>query len=206
MLPSIKELHRCEVGDEEYWLRTPTVFDLPRMRRDVSIIARRPVLHEFKIASLAGIAAIGELVDEVEEAERQRGVIEQWYEMLVPLREDDIDEPDQEKRTVLLIAQQAERHEAQVAILGEVAAIEANLERHWPPFAQLSADRRYRQDVENIMVVRLLLRKRGTVTLGRDAEGLLAEEAYLALPDAALPALQAFAEALLVPGETQRKN
>lgn len=207
MLPSAKELHRCEVGDDSYWFRTPTVFDLPRMRRDLTRQGvRRPQLHEFRIASLAGLAALGEQVGEPEEAARQQGLVEQWYELLVPLREDDIDEPDQEKRLVLLGEQLTERATAQQAILSEFVAIEANLERHWPPFAELLADRRYWDDVSAIMVVRLLLRKCGEVPLGRDADGLLSETAYLALPDAARPALGAFATELLAPGETQRKN
>lgn len=209
MLPNTRELHACEVGDETFWFRTPTSFDLPRMRRQLTReMIRRPQLHEFKIASLAGIMALGEQVGEPEEAERQRGVIEQWYELLVPLREDDIDEPDQDKRLIELAEQQAERSAAQLAIIGEFMAIEANLERHWPPFAELLADRRYWDELSKIMAVRLLLSKRGSMVLEREGQDrlVLSDAAFLALPNAAMLTLVTFAESLLAPGETQRKN
>lgn len=209
MLPYAKELHACEVGDETWWFRTPTSFDLPRMRRQLTREGiRRPQLHEFKIASLAGLAALGAQLDEALEADRQRDVVEQWYELLAPLDEDDIDEPDQDKRAVELAERRVARVSAQQAIVAEFMAIEANLERHWPPFAELLADRRYWDDVSAIMVVRLLLRRRGDAVLDRDPEDrlLLSDAAYVALPDEAKAVLGPFASALLAPSETQRKN
>ena len=126
----------------------------------------------------------------------------------MPLREDDIDEPDQDKRLVLLAEQQAERSAAQLAIISTFMAIEANLERHWPPFAELVADRRYWDELSKIMAVRLLLSKRGSVALEREGQDrlVLSDAAFLALPQADMLALVAFAEGLLAPGETQRKN
>ena len=207
MIQKPNELHRCELGDEEYWLRTPTVFDVPRLRRELTRQGvRRPQLQEFRIAALAGIAALGEAAGEPEEAARQGAVMEQWYALLTPISEDEIEEPDLVKRGEIL-QQQLEQHASErTVIISEVLRIQANLERHWAPYADLVADRRYWDDVSQIMAVRVLLRRRGLVKLECDADGLLSEAAFLELPRDAVTPLAKFAEALLVPDEAQRKN
>lgn len=207
MIQKPNELHRCELGDEEYWLRTPTVFDVPRLRRELTRQGvRRPQLQEFRIAALAGIAALGEAAGEPEEAAQQRAVMKQWYALLTPISEDEIEEPDLVQRGEIL-QQQLEQHASErTAIISEVLRIQANLERHWPPYADLIADRRYWDDVSQIMAVRVLLRRRGLIKLECGADGLLSEAAYLRLPQGDTGPLATFASALLAPDEAQRKN
>ena len=207
MIQKPNELHRCELGDEDNSLRPPTVLDVPRLRRELTRQGvRRPQLQEFRIAALAGIAALGEAAGEPAEAVRQGAVMQQWYDLLTPPSEDEIEEPDLIKRGEILQQQLEQRASDQAAIVSEVIAIEANLERHWPAYADLIADRRYWDDVSEIMAVRLLLRRRGMIQLERGPDHLLTEAAYLGLPQGDTGPLATFASALLAPDEAQRKN
>src|SRR5205823_2709998 len=133
------------------------------------------------------------------EGQRQKAVMEQWYELLEPISEDDIDEPDFELRAEELQRLQAERQEAQTEIFAEVTAIEANLTRHWPPYAELIADRAYWDEVSRIDLVRLLLVRVDDRPLALNAEGMLTDAAYLGLSSDHRPALAAFATQLLTP-------
>ena len=217
MLMSVNDLHECRLADgaggvTSYWLRTPTVYDPAKARRMLARQrVRRPSPHEFQVASLAGVLALAEAVGDQAEGERQKALLEQWYGLLVPLREEDIAEPDLEVRAAELTRLEGERAAAMQQIFSTVSAIEANLERHWPSYAELLADRNYWDDVSRIEIVRLLLVRIGHNgspggELPRDDEGLLTQTAYQALPAAHRVPLATFAFALLAPGETQRKN
>lgn len=200
-------IHDCEVGEIIYKFRTPTPFDIPQLRWALTKRkVRRPQLIELKVAALAGIAALGEQAGETEEAERQREVYERWYDLLEPIREDDIDEPDPEKRAAELARQLRARAEDQQLIVAEVAAIEANLARHWDPYADLIADRQFWDELSKVEVVRLLLVKIGDQQQPLDEHQMLAFDAYMALPHDHLPALQAFAQDLITPTESERGN
>lgn len=207
MVTSVKELHKCPVGDVTYWFRTPTVFDLPRMRRSLSREGiRRPSLIEFRVAALAGLTALGEKVGDPAEAERQRALIERWYELLAPVDENEIDEPDFERRTAEVERLNEERKAERQELVAEISAIEATLARHWPPYRELVADRDYWNEVSEIEVVRLLLQRNGEADLPQGGDGMLTDAAYQALPRDHRAPLAAFAMRLLAPTETQRKN
>jgi hypothetical protein len=212
MAQAIKGQHDCPVTDAKggvrtYWFRTPTVYDLPTVRRSLTRRGvRRPASHEFEVAAFAGIAAMAETVGEPEEGERQRQLMEEWYRLRAETDEDDIDEPDFELRAAEVLRLEGERIAAQREILPSVAAIEANLERHWPPYAELLADRRFWDEVSNIEIVRLLLVSIDAEPVRRDKDGLMRDADFQALPPDARPVLTAFALRLLVPTETQRKN
>jgi hypothetical protein len=207
MIPSTKDRHRCTIGGQGYWFRTPTVYDLPALRRTLTRRrVRRPSQKEFEVAALAGIAALAETVGDPAEGARQREIMEDWFPLLEPVREDDIDEPDFALRAKELAEREGARVKAQEALLPQVVAIQATLERHWPPYAELLADRRFYDEVSNIEVVRLLLVGIGEGEVRRDADGLLPEAVYQAVPRAHLAELTAFALRLLVPTETERKN
>lgn len=200
-------LHVCAIDDRIYHFRTPTPFDLPNLssaltRRRV----RRPQLLEFKIVSLAGIDALGEMAEDPAEAIRQRGVIERWYELLEPISENDIDEPDFEARAAELARLQEEQAQARGKIFAEVTMIEANLARHFQPYADLLADRALYDQTTKIQVVRLLLVKRDGAKLPLDEHDMLAFPAYGEIPRADLPALEAFANGLLLPSGDREKN
>jgi hypothetical protein len=145
---SIKELHSCELGSREYWFRTPTAYDTPRLRRELTLQGiRRPLPIEFRVAAIAGIEALGDTAGEPEETERQKELIEEWYELLAPIGEDDIDEPDlDEARRRARSAPRRAGERARARIFPQVAAIEANLARHWQPYRELLADRGYWDD------------------------------------------------------------
>lgn len=212
MLASVNDLHLLELGGRRYWLRTPDVYDGPKIRRVLTRQRlRRPELIEFRLAALAGIAAMAAATGEAAEGESQSAAIEEWYQLLEPLDEDAIDEPDFEARAAELARRQAERRARQQALLPTVAAVEANLERHWQPYAELKADREYFDDVSRIDAVRLLLVRIGANGTGggvlpRDEHGMLDQAAYLAIPRGDRAALATFAFGLLAPDETQRKN
>ena len=87
-----------------------------------------------------------------------------------------------------------------------MVAIEAVLERYWPPFAELLADRRYWDDLSQITVVRLLLEKIGETPVKRSPDGMMTEAAYAELPKSVIPALAGFAATLIAPDEDERKN
>lgn len=214
---SVNDLHECALPDgaggvTSYWLRTPTVYDPAKARRLLARQrVRRPGAHEFQVASLAGVRALAEVISDPAEGERQKALLEQWYGLLVPLREEDIAEPDLEVRAAELTRLEGERAAAMQQIFSTVSAIEANLERHWPSYAELLADRNYWDDVSRIEIVRLLLVRIGHNgspggELPRDDEGLLTGAAYQAIPPEHRVPLATFAFALLTPGASQRKN
>lgn len=208
MTVSVNDQHHLTLGDTTYWLRTPTPYDMPRMRRLLGRQGiRRPTPNELRVAALAGIASMATAVGDAAEGEVQQAIIEDWYRLSAPTDENDIEEPDGEKRAVELARREAERKAALQAIYADVAAIEANLERHHPPYAELVADGRYWDDVSRIDVVRLLLiRTDPGGVLPRDRDDLVEGAVYQAIPEAHRFDLATFAFALLAPGDAQRKN
>ena len=207
MSMSVNDMHRCAIGEADYWFRTPTAFDAPRIRRQLTRQGvRRPHETEIRIIALAGIDALAKAADDPAEGERQKAVMEEWYTLVEPVREDDIDEPDFEKRAVLLAERERERLGRMGELLPEATAIEANLSRHWPPYAELLADRAYWDEISQIEVVRLLLARIGAADILRDADGMMTDAAYVALPAAHKPVLSAFASRLMMPDEATRKN
>ena len=209
---SVKDLHEHVIDGMRYRFRTPTCFDLPRLRRTLTRQGlRRPQHEEFRIASIAGIVALATAIGDPAEGERQKELIKRWYELLEPIREEDIDEPDLEARAAELERLKAERRADQLEIFAEVAAIEANLSRHWPPYAELLADRTYWDEISAIEIVRLLLVKRAKgddpeETMLRDPDGLLTDRAFQSLPKKHRRALADFATGLLAPDEAEIKN
>lgn len=207
MLMSVKDLHRAEIGGCEYWLRTPDVYDPAKMRRVLTRQGvRRPDPVELRVAALAGVAAMAEAVGDPSEGERQKALLEEWYEASKPLDEDELDEPDFELRATELARLKAEQTKSIARLWPQVAAIEANLERHYPPYRELLADREYWDDVSRIEIVRLLLVRRADAPLPRDEDGLMTPAAYQAIPREHRLPLATFAFRLLAPGETQTKN
>ncbi len=204
---SLSDLHPCLLGGVSYVFRTPDLYDPARARRLLARQrVRRPGLIEFRLAAVAGVAAMAEAANAAEEGERQGQLVEEYYQLIEPVDEDSIDEPDQEKRTVML-AEQLAAHQARLReIYPQIAAIEANLERHWTPYAELKADRDYWDEVSRIEIVRLLLVSIGGVTQPRDDDGMVCQAAYAAIPKDHRMELATFAFRLLAPDETQRKN
>lgn len=207
MLASVKDVHLCELGDVRYAFRTPTLYDPARIRR---ILARqqvrRPSALEFRVAAVAGLEELGKAAGESVEAERQQAVVERWHELLKPTDEDEIDEPDLKARAIELGQRESARLAELVSLRASFMAIEATLERHWPPYAELVADRNYWDDVSRIETVRLLLAEIGGVPVRQDADGLMTPDAYADIPPAHRLDLATFAFRLLAPDETQRKN
>ena len=155
----------------------------------------------------AGLMAMAETAAAAAEGERQRAVIERWYELMPPLDENDFDEPDQERRHAEMAGREAERRDERAALYADVMAIEANLERHFPPYAELIADLRYWDDVSRIDAVRLLLVRIGDDGhLPRDRDDLVDAGVYQALPEGDRVQLATFAFTLLTPSEASRKN
>jgi hypothetical protein len=212
MLAKVSDLHACDLpmtkgGSRRYWFRTPTVYDLPQMRWALTKRGiRRPQPIEFRVAGLAGIKALAALAGDVNEGNRQAEIWEDWHGLIEPHSENDIDEPDFEKRAIELARLEAKRLADQEALLAEIGAIEGNLGRHWPPYADLLADRALYDELTRIEVVRLLLVQIGEVPQQIDGDGRLSEAVYKALPTAHRAALAAFATSLLVPSEDQAKN
>ena len=208
MTMSVKDQHDLTLGGTTYWLRTPTPYDMPRMRRLLTRQGiRRPAANELRVAALAGLMEMAEIADAAAEGERQRAVIERWYELMPPLDENDFDEPDQERRHAEMAGREAERRDERAALYADVMAIEANLERHFPPYAELIADLRYWDDVSRIDAVRLLLVRIGDDGhLPRDRDDLVDAGVYQALPEGDRVQLATFAFTLLTPSEASRKN
>lgn len=207
MTASVKDLHNCAIGGCEYWFRTPTALDKPKLRRQLTRQGiRRPHPAELRVAAMAGIAALAEVANDPGEGMRQVQVMEEWYRLLEPIREDDIDEPDFEKRAVLLADQERARVSRLGEMLAETSAIEANLTRHWSAYSELLADQTYWDEVSQVEVVRLLLARIGDAIPERDADGMLSDASYVALPSAHKPVLAAFASRLMMPDEVTRKN
>lgn len=207
MLDHTDNLHTCPVGGVDYLFRAPTVYDAAKMRRLLARQrVRRPSLIELRVAAMAGVAAMAEAAGEPEEGIRQKELVEDWYRLLEETQEDDIDEPDLEKRAAEFARLEGERKNELAKIYPQIAAIEANLERHHTPYAELLADQGYWDDVSRIEIVRLLLLCRDKVTMGRDEEDMLTEVDYQSIPKAHRMPLATFAFRLMAPDESQRKN
>jgi hypothetical protein len=203
----LADLHPCPLGGTDYVFRTPDVYDPPRARRLLTRQrVRRPSAMEMQVASLAGVAAMATATGEAEEGEAQADLLRQFHKLVEPIAEDAIDEPDFERRAEILAAREAVRKAALLKIWPEVTAIHANLERHWPPYAELLADRNFWDEVSRIDMTRLLLVSVGGRVLGRDDDGLVTQAEYRAIPRAHRGELGSFAFGLLEPDETQRKN
>lgn len=206
MTTSIPDLD-CPLGGRAYRFRAPDVYDPARARRFLTRHkVRRPSLTEFRVVALAGVEALARQVGDEDEGLRQQAVLSEWYELIEPVSEDDIDEPDFELRAVELAAREEERKARQAALQAQAMMIEANLERHWPPYAELLADRQFWDEVSRIDVVRLLLETIDGTPVRRDGDGLMTEAAYQAIPADHRLALATFAFRLLAPDETARKN
>ncbi len=201
-------LHKKPVGGRDYWFRSPTIYDPALARRVLSRRrVRRPSLHEFSVAAFRGIEALAEQAGLPEEGTRQAAIMERWYALQKPIVEDDLDEPDFEKRAEELKAREGERRRGIEELYGDVMEIEANLERHYQPYADLVADRTYWDDLARIEIVRQLLVKIGDgPDLPRDEDGFLTEDTYRHVPSDARFALATFAFGLMGPDEDQRKN
>lgn len=207
MLAKTEDLNKCPVGGTDYWFRTPDIYDPAQARRFLRLKrVRRPAPVEFRVAALAGVEALAEATGDIEEGEHQRGLLERYYALCVATDENDIDEPDQDLRKAELDRLEALRLAELESVWLKVSAIEANLERHWQPYAELLADREFWDDVSRIEIVRLLLVRQGAGMLARDEDGRLSEAAYAAIPKGHRTALATFAFGLLAPDETQRKN
>lgn len=207
MLASVKDQHDLTIGETTYWLRTPTPYDKPRMRRLLARQGvRRPNATELRVAALAGIAQMAAATGQAAEGEAQAAIIERWYELMPPIDENDVEEPDGEKRAAEVARREADRRAEMNALYPDVAAIEANLERHHPPYAELVADSRYWDDVSRIDAVRLLLMRTGDGVLPRDRDDMLDAAVFLTIPEAHRFELATFAFTLLTLTEPQRKN
>lgn len=200
------------IGGVAYTFRTPTAYDLPRMSwRLTRARVRRPAIGEYRAAALAGVTAIAMLADAVEEGNRQCDLVERWYDELLPEPvEDDIDEPDFERRAVILAERKATRQAGIAEVLPSILAIEANLDRHWQDWAELRADAKLWDQVSAIDAARLLLDAIDSVAVSRvaegDEQGLMDEAAWLAIPAAHRARIGTAALGLLAPSEAERKN
>jgi hypothetical protein len=205
MVTSVKDVHPLELDGHNYRFRSPTVYDPARARRILTRQGvRRPAQAELQHAALAGISALAEATGEAAEGVRQRALMEEWYGLLEPIREDDIDDPDLMTRGEERL--ETERRERIAALYAEAAAVEANLERHWPAYRELLADRNYWDDLSRIEVVRLLLTDIDGAPVPVDEEGMMTAAAYGAIAGHHRLPLATFAFRLLAPDETQRKN
>ncbi|UZW55557.1 hypothetical protein NUH86_01760 [Sphingobium sp. JS3065] len=199
--------HVKTLGGVDYAFRRPDLYDLPAMRRRLRMArVRRPSLLEYRTIGAEGARRIGEAAGDAVEGTRQAEIIERWYDLLVPLDEDKIDEPDLEARARLFEQQQAERRAEMAALYPDVLAIEANLDRHSSDWAELKADADYWEEISRIDAVRLLLVEIGGRTFPRDADGLMIEEGYQSIPAQHRLHLGTFALGLLAPDEVTRKN
>lgn len=207
MTASINDRPSTTIGDVEYVLRTPAVHDGPRLRRTLTRQrVRRPNRTEFLVAAREGVRQMAVLASDPEEGARQAELVERWHSLLDPLDEDTLEQADPVERAAEHATREAERVAALTALAPEIRAIEANLERHFQPYAELKADRDFWDDVSRIEVVRLLLVSAGGTVLQRDEDGLLTDEAYRSIPSAHRAALATFAFGLISVSETQRKN
>lgn len=208
MLASIDDLHARTLGGVTYWFRTPDCYDLPRIRRMLTKQGvRRPDRTEMRICAQLGVRRLAESGEWPDgEADRQVDMIDRWYKLLRPLDENDLDEPDQEKRAAQLAALQAERQKDMAALWPEISGIEAMLDRHWPAWSDLRADSQYWDEISRIDTVRVLIARIDDKPVPRDPDGLMRSEAYLDIPAEHRVPLATFAMGLLTPTESQRKN
>lgn len=207
MTTSVNDLHPLSLGGVKYEFRTPTVYDKPKMRRLLTRQGvRRPLPNELRVAAIAGIAQMAATVGDAEAGEDQIALIDEWYKLLPATDEQDVDEADMDKRAAIVAEREATRKARIKAIYPDVAAIEANLERHHPPYRELIADGNYWDDISRIDSVRLLLDRIDGQQLPRDGDELVDAAVYQAIPDPHRVDLATFAFALLAPSEAQRKN
>lgn len=207
MSTSVKDIHTKVLGDTSYRFRSPAVHDSAKLRRTLTLQrVRRPDRIEFLVASRVGIKAMAEKAGEIEEGDRQLALVEEFHELSVPVKEDDLDEIDPVRRAALLKEKEEERKARLQEIYPEVHAIEANLERHHPPYAELKADVEYWDAISRIEVVRLLLVEIDGEPVVPDEDGIMAESAYLAIDRNHRVSLATMAFGLLSISEKQRKN
>lgn len=206
-LASVQGENVFPIGGTTYAFATPTVYDMPKLRRRLTREGvRLPTRRDFEAAAIAGLRALAEAAGEPEEGARQVELVERFYAALVPTQEDEIDEPDLEKRFAIVKEREEARQAELAAVTPEVLLIQANLQRHWPAWRELRADEDYWTDLSRIDTVRLLLTHRDGVAQPRDKDGWLTQAAYAALPDPHLVPLGIFAMGLFAPTETERKN
>ena len=207
MIVSVKDEHELKLGSATYWLRTASPYDMPKMRRLLTRQGvRRPTPTDLRVAAIAGVEQMADATGEIVEGERQRGLIEEWYEMMPAVDENDVDEPDGEKRAAIVEERDRERRRRMNEIYPDIAAIEANLERHHPVYRELIADGRYWDDVSRIDAVRLLLMRTDAGALPRDRDDLVDTGVFMAIPEADRLRLATFAFELLSLTDTRRKN
>lgn len=207
MSMSTGDIHELTLDDTLYRFRTPRVHDTAKLRRVLTLQrVRRPDPIEFLVAARAGLTQMAELAGDPEEGARQVELLERFHELMKPTDEDELEEVDPVRRAEHFNKLEDERKEQLQAIYPDVHAIEANLERHHPPYAELKADRDYWDDVSRIEVVRLLLVGIGEGRVVPGEDGLMAEGSYQMIPrDHRMP-LATFAYRLLAPREDERKN
>lgn len=207
MIEFIDGLHPCQIGDVAYIFRTPDVYDEAKMRRLLARQkVRRPNLIELRVAAQAGVLAMAQATGEAEEGARQKELIEGWYQLIDATDENEVDISDFEERAAEVAVLEAQRKAELAEIYPQIAAIEANLERHYQPYADLIADRNYWDDVSRIDIVRLLLVKVGDRELPRDDEFLVTREEYRRIPKRHRQVLATFGFRLMSVEETQSKN
>lgn len=204
----LADLHPCTIGGTDYVLRTPDVYDPARLRRFMGRqgVRQRPAVIELLVCARAGLTAMAQIAGAAEEGERQAELFEEYYKLLDPVNEDDIDEPDAERRAGIVAQQEAVRAARRVEIYPQVQAIGASLERHWPDYYQLKADRDFWDEVSEIDVVRLLLVSVGGTPVRQDDDRLLTQAAYKAIPAEHRSPLARFAFGLFAPNAGQKKT
>ncbi len=201
------EIVTREVEGVRYGFRTPTLYDPAKARRVLTRQGiRLPSTLELQVTAKAGILKVGEASGDTAEGLRQAQVLEDFYAAVIPVDENDIDEPDPVLRGEEYAQRETERQALVTELYPQAMAIEATLRRHYPPYAELVADRDYYDDISRIEMVRLLLVSRDGVDLPRDDEGLLTQAAFESLPKGHRMPLASVAFGLIAPGETQRKN
>lgn len=204
---NVKNLQLCEVGDIQYWFRKPTPHDIPNLRWALTKRrVRLPHPIEFRVVALAGIEALGEIAGDPDEAERQRKVFEESHELLEPIDENDLEIVDPVERAEELAKREEARKARQQELFPDLVSIEANLARHWSPYADLIADRNQWRDLSQVEAVRLLLVRRGDETLGRDEHEMLSFDAYETLDPEHIPVLAGFAQGLFAPDKATAGN
>lgn len=196
-----------ELGKTSYGFRTPTLYDPAKARRILTRQGvRYPSAAEMQATACAGIVAVAEAAGDREEGERQADLLARFHEAIKPVDENDIDEPDPIKRGEEYARREQERASLIAELFPQARAIEATLERHYPPYAELKSDRDFYDDISRIEMVRLLLVSRDGVELQRDDEGMLTQAAFESLDRDHRVPLATIAFGLIAPTEAQRKN
>lgn len=127
-----------------YRLSTPTPASEARVRRGCRRQGARFVQNEEVRASVrAGIAELYEAAGGAEEVETQRQVVEAYWAAFDPIDESALDASTPEELEKA-IADERERRAENIAILApQFNAVLAVMERHYPPYRELNADRHY---------------------------------------------------------------